>query len=71
MAEAIQAAGKKDIGPGWVLLFYTGYTLKNRSSDCMHHPELTAEACKFIAEKKVNAVGIDAPGLDRGEFPAH
>ena len=69
--NAIQAAGNKDVGPGWVMLFYTGYTAKGGSPEWMNHPELTRDACKFIAGKKVNAIGFDAPSPDRGEFPAH
>ncbi len=71
IVSAIQTAGSKDVGSGWVMLFYTGYTLKAGSSDWMNHPELTQDACKFIAGKKVNAIGFDAPSPDRGDFPAH
>ncbi len=71
IVKAIQAAGNKEVGPGWIMLFYTGYTSKGGSSEWMNHPELTEEACRFIVSKKVNAIGFDAPSPDRGEFPAH
>lgn len=71
MRNALKAAGNKDVGPGWILFFYTGYTSKGGTPEWMDHPELSEEACKFIVQKKVNAIGFDAPSPDRGEFPAH
>ncbi len=68
VVKAIQAAGKKDVGPGWVLLFYTGYTSKAGSPEWLDYPELSEEAAKFIASKDVNAIGFDAPSPDRGEI---
>ena len=58
-------------GPGWVLLFYTGYTEKSRTGDWMEHPELSEDACKYIVELGVNAIGFDAPSPDHSPFPAH
>ncbi len=66
--EALQVSGKKDIGPGWALLFYTGYTSKAGSPDWLHHPELNEEAAAYIASKNVNAIGFDAPSPDHGEI---
>jgi arylformamidase len=80
IASALQSAGKKDIGPGWALLFYTGYTSKAGSPEWLKHPELDESASTYIAEKNVNAIGFDAPSPDHGEisasgqlsgFPAH
>jgi kynurenine formamidase len=68
--KALQAAGNKDIGPGWALLFYTGYTAKAGSPEWLKHPELDEDAAKFIAEKNVNAIGFDAPSPDHGEISA-
>jgi arylformamidase len=62
--------GKK-AGPGWALLFYTGYTKKARTKSWLKHPELSAEACKYIARLRVNAIGFDAPSPDHAPFPAH
>ena len=69
--NSLKAAGNKNVGPGWMLFFYTGYTSKGGTPEWMDHPELSNEACRFIAEKKVNAIGFDAPSPDRGDFPAH
>jgi arylformamidase len=70
--QAIQAAGKTGkIGPGWVLLFFTGYTARASTPQWLDHPELSEEACKFIVEMNVNAIGFDAPSPDHAPFPAH
>jgi kynurenine formamidase len=67
IGKALQAVGKKDIGPGWALLFYTGYTAKAGSPEWL---KLDDGAPKFIAEKNVNTIGFDAPSLDHGEISA-
>jgi kynurenine formamidase len=70
--KAIQATGKTGrIGTGWVLLFYTGYTAKASTPQWLDHPELSEEACNFIVELNVNAIGFDAPSPDHAPFPAH
>jgi len=80
IASELRSAGKSDIGPGWALLFYTGYTSKAGTPEWLKHPELDESASKFIAERNVNAIGFDAPSPDHGEisasgqlsgFPAH
>jgi kynurenine formamidase len=80
LVNALRSVGKKDVGPGWAMLFYTGYTSKAGSPEWLKHPELDEGAAKFIAEKNVNAIGFDAPSPDHGEisatgqlsgFPAH
>ncbi|MGD0688736.1 MAG: cyclase family protein [Candidatus Bathyarchaeia archaeon] len=80
LVNALRSVGKKDVGPGWAMLFYTGYTAKAGSPEWLKHPELDEGAAKFIAEKNVNAIGFDAPSPDHGEisatgqlsgFPAH
>lgn len=71
IVKATEVAGKKQLGAGCVVLFYTGYTSKSRSPEWMDHPELTEEACKFLVQQKINAIGFDAPSPDRGDFPAH
>lgn len=59
------------VGPGWILLFYTGYTRKAGMRRWLEHPGLSDKACRFIATLKVNAVGFDAPSPDHAPFPAH
>ncbi len=58
-------------GPGSMLFFYTGYTEKSRTKEWLDHPELSEDACKYIVELGVNAIGFDAPGPDHEPFPAH
>lgn len=70
IVKALQSAGKTDVGPGWALLFYTGYTSKAGSPEWLKHPELNEDAAKFIADKEVNAIGFDAPSPDHGEISA-
>ena len=62
---------KYKVGSGWVLLFHTGYTEKSNTDQWMEHPELSEDACKYIAELGVNAVGFDAPSPDHAPFPGH
>jgi arylformamidase len=72
--EDLKAELKKsgrEVGPGWILLFYTGYTSKSRTAKWMKHPELSGEASKFIAKLDVSAIGFDAPSPDHDPFPAH
>ncbi len=59
------------VGPGWVLLFYTGYSSKAGTPEWLDHPELSQEACDLITELRINAIGFDAPGPDHEPFPAH
>jgi arylformamidase len=66
----IANAGKK-VGPGWVLLFHTGYSDKSRTKEWLDHPDLSEEASRYVAELGVNAVGFDAPGPDHEPFSAH
>lgn len=60
-----------DIGPGWIVLFHTGYDEKAGTPQWYEHPGLDESAAQFLAEKNVNAVGIDAPSIDHEPFPAH
>ncbi len=70
IVEALQSAGKNNVGPGWVLLFYTGYTAKAGTPEWLKHPEIKEDAAKFIADKNVNTIGFDAPSPDHGEISA-
>ena len=60
-----------EIGPGWIVLFYTGYDAKAGTPEWFNHPGLDESGAKFLAEKNVNAVGIDAPSIDHEPFPGH
>ncbi len=66
----IKATGRK-VGKGWILLFYTGYTAKSKTDEWMKHPELSEEACRYLADLQVNAIGFDAPSPDHQPFPGH
>ncbi len=59
------------VGPGWILLFYTGYDRKIGTPEFFNHPGLGWAASKYIAELEVNAIGFDAPSVDHAPFPAH
>ncbi|MGD0424137.1 MAG: cyclase family protein [Candidatus Bathyarchaeia archaeon] len=70
--KALDATGKSGkVGSGWILLFYTGYTSKARTPQWLDYPALNEDACKYIAEMGVNAIGFDAPSPDRDPYPAH
>jgi arylformamidase len=62
---------KAAVGPGWIVLFYTGYTEKSKGADWMEHPELSDGASNYLTELGVNAIGFDAPSPDHAPFPAH
>ncbi len=70
IVSMLEKSGRK-AGPGYVLLFYTGYSSKSRTKEWLDHPELSEDACKYIVELGVNAVGFDAPGPDHEPFAAH
>jgi arylformamidase len=69
--EDIRRSIDSRVGPGWAILFHTGYTEKSNTDQWMEHPELSEEACKYIAELGVNAVGFDAPSPDHAPFAGH
>jgi kynurenine formamidase len=72
LSKALEVTGKeKTIGPGWAILFYTGYTSKANTAHWMEHPELNDTACNLLVERRVNAIGFDAPSPDHSPFPAH
>lgn len=60
-----------EVGPGWVVLSYTGYNEKAGTPEWFEHPDLDEAGAKYLAEKNINAVGIDAPSIDHEPFPAH
>jgi arylformamidase len=72
LERAMAAAGRNDRSwKGWVLLLYTGYTAKNRSPEWLKYPDLTKEACEFIARMGFSAVGLDSPSPDKHPYIAH
>jgi kynurenine formamidase len=72
ISTAIKSTAHGDaIGPGWILLFYTGYSTKAGTPEWLDYPALDEEGSKFIADLRVNAIGFDAPSPDRSPSPAH
>ncbi len=59
------------VGEGWIVLFHTGYDRYVGSEKWYRHPGLGEPAARFLVERGVNAVGIDAPSIDHEPFPAH
>lgn len=59
------------VGPEWVVLFYTGYDAKAGTSEWFNHPGLNASSAKYLTDRRVKAVGIDAPSIDHHPFPGH
>ncbi len=58
-------------GPGWIILFHTGYDRLAGRPEWFNHPGLGEDAARYLVELGVNAVGIDAPSIDHEPFPAH
>ena len=75
ITSRIKLANKEITLPGWVILFFTGFTDKAKSSDWLNNPGLSEEVVRFIVEMRCNAIGIDAPSpdvdIDHGPEPAH
>ena len=56
-----------EIDRGISIVFRTGWHTMIRHKDYMRsNPGLSAAAAEFLAEKKINAVGIDGPSIDIG-----
>lgn len=57
------------------VIFSTGWEHKiSREDFFSHNPGLSPELAEHLVERKINAVGIDSPSVDRGSavnFPAH
>lgn len=64
-----------EIDRGTSIVFRTGWQNMIASKDYMiSNPGLSVTAAEFLAEKKVNAIGIDGPSIDIGSdknFSAH
>jgi len=65
-----RATGGRKVN-GWAVLLYTGYSAKAGTPEWMQHPGLGEDACHYLAQLEVAAVGIDAPSPDHAPFPAH
>jgi arylformamidase len=65
----------KDIRQGDAVVIATGWEKRAAKSNYMsENPGLSADAAKYLARKKVNAVAIDGPSIDAGfdeKFAAH
>ncbi|MGB7883760.1 MAG: cyclase family protein, partial [Nitrososphaeraceae archaeon] len=56
-----------EIDRGISIVFRTGWHSMIRNKNYMRsNPGLSAAAAEFLAEKKINAVGIDGPSIDIG-----
>ena len=57
-----------------VYVWVTGYAssmTKAGTPEWFNHPGLDESGAKYLAEKNINAVGIDAPSIDQAPFPGH
>jgi kynurenine formamidase len=63
------------VAEGEAVLLWTGWSGRWRSRDFLtHHPGLTEDGARYLAERRVAAVGVDSVNLDRPDahdFPAH
>ncbi|ALM74644.1 cyclase family protein [Thermococcus barophilus] len=71
MITADLIKSRASIGENSIVLFLTGYDKKAGTDEWFEHPGLDESAAKYLAEKNVKAVGIDAPSIDHTPFPAH
>ena len=53
------------------MLFHTGYDKRAGTPDWFNHPGLDEFRARYLADRDVNAVGIDAPSIDHEPFPGH
>ncbi len=67
--------GNEKIEQGESVIIATGWEKRSAKSNYMaENPGLSADAAKYLARKKVNAVAIDGPSIDAGfdaKFTAH
>ena len=55
-----------------IVLIYTGYDrFYGEEKYYADHPVVDEDMCRFFAERKIKAVGIDLPSPDRYPFPVH
>ncbi len=60
-----------EISKDWIILIHTGYGTKAGTPQWYDYPGLSEDACMYLLELGVKAIGTDAPSPDREPFPAH
>lgn len=53
-----------DLRPGDIALVHTNWSVYFGTDKYFEHPALSAEACRWLLERGVRTVGIDAPSID-------
>ncbi|MDO2377137.1 cyclase family protein [Rhodococcus electrodiphilus] len=67
-------AGGPEPGPGDIVLVHTGWAEHYGTDTYFEHPYLAADACRWVLERGVHAIGLDAPSIDSAlgaDFSAH
>jgi kynurenine formamidase len=64
--QLVDVKRQLDIESGDFVLFRTDWSRFAASERYHDHPELSLEIVEWLVERRINAVGIDAPGLGRG-----
>ncbi len=60
--------------PGDIALVHTGWSVNFGTAAYFDHPALSVEACRWLLDRGVRTIGIDAPSVDLtgdGALPAH
>lgn len=52
------------VGPGDIALVHTGWSRHFGTARYFEHPALSVEACRWLLDRGVRTVGIDAPSID-------
>lgn len=63
-----------DLGPGDIALVHTGWSVNFGTDVYFDHPALSFDACRWLLDRGVGTIGIDAPSVDRtgdDALPAH
>jgi kynurenine formamidase len=53
-----------DFCSGDIALVHTGWSEHFGTDEYFHHPALSADACRWLLDRGVRTVGIDAPSID-------
>ncbi|MEE2030596.1 cyclase family protein [Rhodococcus chondri] len=56
--------GEADLRPGDLALVHTGWSQYFGTDAYFDHPALSVEACRWLIERGVRTIGIDAPSID-------
>jgi arylformamidase len=65
VADVEAAAGAEGVRPDDIVVFYTGWCEKYRSSAYRRYPWLSAEVAEWLVAREVKLVGVDTPSPDR------